>query len=182
MYGIQALSKEEWQGYELVFRYESTHFYDAEIKQDSNGFYISFVRRPFLTAMTKEFTGELFADHWDNIQAFGIFHGSNLIACLEISHEEWSNRLRVTTIWVAEKFRRKGFGKNLLTLAKSKALELGCRALMLETQSCNDKAIAFYLSQGLTLFGFDRSCYSNSDIEKHEVRLELGMYLETPAE
>ena len=127
MNGIQVLSKEEWQGYELVFRYETTHFYDAEIKQDSN-------------------------------------------------------RLRVTSIWVAEKYRRKGFGKNLLTLAKSKALELGCRALMLETQSCNDKAIAFYLSQGLTLFGFDRSCYSNSDIEKHEVRLELGMYLETPAE
>lgn len=49
--------------------------------------------------------------------------------------------------------------------------------MILETQSCNKNAIAFHLSQGLTFFGFDRSCYGNNDVENHEVRIELGIYL-----
>ena len=51
------------------------------------------------------------------------------------------------------------------------------RALLLETQSCNVGAIAFYLKEGFSLFGFDACCYSNEDIPRGEVRLELGMYL-----
>ena len=86
--------------------------------------------------------------------------------------------MRVTEIWVEESHRRQGIGKELITHAKRKAKEFDCRALILETQSCNENAIAFYLSQGLTFFGFDRSCYGNYDIEKREVRIELGIYLE----
>ena len=100
-----------------------------------------------------------------------------LLAAIEIWHEKWSNRLRVTELWVDASLRRKGVGTRLMNLAKQRAQELGCRALMLETQSCNENAIAFYLSQGFTFFGFDRSCYGNNDVEKREVRIELGLYL-----
>jgi ribosomal protein S18 acetylase RimI-like enzyme len=55
---------------------------------------------------------------------------------------------------------------------------MNCRAMMLETQSCNENAIAFYIAQGFSFFGFDRSCYGNKDIENCEVRLELGLYVE----
>ncbi len=175
---IKPLSKEKWQGYELDFRYETANCYDADIKHDSNGFYASFIKKPFPDPVTKEFKDKLFPDHWEGAQAFGIFDGDYLIACLEIWKEEWSNRLRVTELWIDEKYRRQGIGKELMDLAKSKAQEFRCRALILETQSCNEKAIAFYLLQGLRLFGFDRSCYGNNDIEKHEVRIELGLYLE----
>jgi len=178
MSNIQPLSKEKWQGYEIDFRYETANYFDAGIKQDSNGFYVSFIKKPFSAPVTKEFKDKLFPNHWEGSQAFGIFDGDNLIACLEIWKEEWSNRLRVTELWVDEKYRRQGMGKGLMDLAKSKAQKFGCRALILETQSCNEKAIAFYLSQGLSLFGFDRSCYGNDDVEKKEVRLELGIYLE----
>ena len=34
-----------------------------------------------------------------------------------------------------------------------------------------------YLSQGLTLMGFNACEYSNEDIAKHEVRLEMGCLL-----
>lgn len=175
---IKPLLKEQWQGYELDFRYETANYYDAAIKQDSSGFYASFIKKPFSAPITKEFKDKLFPDHWDGAQAFGIFDGDYLIACLEIWKEEWSNRLRVTELWVDEKYRRQGIGKKLMDLAKKKAQEWGCRVLFLETQSCNEKAIAFYLSQGFTFFGFDRSCYGNQDIENREVRIELGMYLE----
>ena len=43
------------------------------------------------------------------------------------------------------------------------------RCLMLETQTCNENAIAFYRR-----FGFDLYSYSNENPERHEVRIELG--------
>ncbi len=51
------------------------------------------------------------------------------------------------------------------------AKERGARMLVLETQSCNTKAIQFYLKHGYGLIGFDTTAYSNEDIEKNEVRL-----------
>ncbi len=68
-------------------------------------------------------------------------------------------------------------GHALMDFAKQQAKELGCRVLILETQSCNETAIAFYLAQGLTFFGFDRCCYGNRDVENREMRLELGCYM-----
>ena len=49
---------------------------------------------------------------------------------------------------------------------------------MLETQTCNEAAMAFYLAQGFTLIGFDRCCYGNDDVSRKEVRLELGWFPE----
>ena len=51
------------------------------------------------------------------------------------------------------------------------------RALILETQSCNAAAIAFYQQCGLSIMGFNACEYSNEDIAKHEVRLEMGCLL-----
>ena len=50
------------------------------------------------------------------------------------------------------------------------------RAVMLETQSCNTNAIGFYLHEGFELIGFDTCCYTNDDIGKKEVRLNLGYF------
>jgi ribosomal protein S18 acetylase RimI-like enzyme len=55
------------------------------------------------------------------------------------------------------------------------ANEKGARMLVLETQTCNVAAIDFYLKFGFELIGFDAAAYSNQDIEKKEVRLELGL-------
>ncbi len=48
----------------------------------------------------------------------------------------------------------------------------------LETQSCNANAIGFYLHEGFTLIGLDTICYSNRDLTRDQVRLELGWMLE----
>ena len=61
--------------------------------------------------------------------------------------------------------------------AKSIAAAKDCRAIMLETQSCNTNAIGFYLHEGFTLIGFDLCCYSNRDADRKEVRIELGYFL-----
>ena len=74
-----------------------------------------------------------------------------------------------------------GFIRQAMVLLMTKAKEIAragrYRALILETQSCNCAAVSFYLSQGLTLMGFNACEYSNEDIAKHEVRLEMGCLL-----
>lgn len=176
---IQPLPVDKWKGYRLPFTYTSTHYYDAEISQSDGAFNAVFLKKRFAKPFAKMDSGGdlLYADWWEGARAFGIFADNALICCLEIWHEAWSNRSRVTELWVDEDYRRQGFGKQMLEFAKQEAQKLGCRAMMLETQSCNENAIAFYLAQGLTFFGFDRCCYGNQDIEKREIRIELGMFL-----
>lgn len=48
---------------------------------------------------------------------------------------------------------------------------------VLETQSCNENAIAFYLKHGFNIIGFDLYAYTNFDPEQHEVRIEMGKKL-----
>ena len=57
----------------------------------------------------------------------------------------------------------------------------GARMIVLETQSCNEAAIAFYRKNGFSVIGFDLYAYSNTDPERHEVRIEMGKKLHGPS-
>ena len=104
-----------------------------------------------------------------------MFENGKLIAAIELFHEKWAKRIRVTELWVDEKARRRGIGSELMTFAKQKTQESDCRMLILETQSCNVAAIDFYRSQGLELVGVLTCDYQNDDIERKEVRFEMGV-------
>ncbi|MDR0531884.1 MAG: GNAT family N-acetyltransferase [Oscillospiraceae bacterium] len=171
---IVPLPREDWEGYELKFSYTTEHYYDLEIMECDGGLGVAFTVRAFGEPLEKRSTDTLYQSYWEGAEAFGLLEDGELIACIELWREDWSKRCRVTQLLVLEEHRRKGYGRALMAFAEAWAKEHGCRALMLETQSCNEKAIAFYLSQGLQLYGFDRSCYSNEDIEKREIRMELG--------
>ena len=93
---------------------------------------------------------------------------------LELSHETWNNRLRISNIWVAGDCRRQGIGSALMDAAVAEARRRGARSLVLETQSCNDPAIQFYRRHGFSLVGLDLTAYSETDRKKKEVRLELA--------
>lgn len=45
---------------------------------------------------------------------------------------------------------------------------------VLETQTCNENAIAFYKKYGFRIIGFDLFVYSNADPERNEIRIEMG--------
>ena len=76
-----------------------------------------------------------------------------------------------------EGYRNLGYGTILMDKAKDIAKNSGFREIVLETQSCNYKAINFYLKHGFKVNGIDLSCYSNEDIDKKEVRLEMAYRL-----
>ena len=113
----------------------------------------------------------------NDVLCVGAFDGETLAAVMELCPESWNNRMRVTELWVREGYRRRGLGSRLLAFAREEGRREGRRALVLETQSCNTDAIAFYLHEGLSLIGLDTCCYSNEDIARGEVRLELGAAL-----
>ena len=46
--------------------------------------------------------------------------------------------------------------------------------VVLETQTCNENAIAFYHKNAFQMIGFDLIDYTNTDTERHENRNEMG--------
>ncbi len=182
-YEIVALPKEQWKGTPIPMATRNDSYYDLEISPlNHDGCTVSIVRKPaeqeiVHTPEEYDFPDGLYQDHWEKAEAYGVVGtGGEMLACIEVCPEEWSNRLMVTELWVSEGLRRKGIGKRLMDKAKEIAVSQKRRAVILETQSCNTKAIGFYLSQGFELIGFDTCCYTNNDIGRREVRINLGYF------
>ena len=173
---IAELPRHQFEGYELLFSYDSRAYWDLRLRTTENVFSAEFVRTP-CSLIHKEFTDALFAPYWDDPHAFGLFDGNRLLAIIEVTPENWNNRLRITNLFVQEGYRRRGYGSLLMTKAREIARAQGRRAIILETQSCNAAAIQFYLTQGLSFMGFNACEYSNQDIDRREIRLELGCLL-----
>lgn len=185
-YEIIHLPKETWKGTPIMIRYTTEEYYDLETTVDSNGFNVKMVKKQFESPVTHspeeyDFPDSLYQDHWEKADAYGIVCEQDgkkeLLACIELCPEEWSNRLMVTELWVADKLHRQGIGTKLMNFAKELAKKQRRRAIILETQSCNVRAIAFYLSQGFELIGYDTCCYTNLDVERHEIRFDFGYFL-----
>lgn len=181
---LHRMEEEAWRGYELDFRYTSAFYYDVRVEAAEGRFAFSAVKTPFEAPVEKFFRDGLFQPWWQGSAAYGFFEDGAAapVAVIETWAEEWSNRLRVTELWVAEGYRRMGLGRRLMEKAKEQAVREKRRAVILETQSCNVPAIAFYLAQGFELIGFDKCCYSNDDAARKEVRLELGWFTPVGAE
>ncbi len=182
-YKIEPLPKEKWKGAPIPLVTRSDGWYDLEMTPlNESGCTITLKRKRteeeiVHTPEEYDFPDTLYQDYWENAEAYGVLGpGGELLACVETCPEEWSNRLRVTELWVSEKMRRRGVGGRLMDKAKELARQQGRRALILETQTCNTDAIVFYLHEGFELIGFDTCSYTNDDIGRREVRLELGYF------
>ena len=180
-YEIIHLPKETWKGHILAIGTASAEYYDVTIQSKKDGFGIDIKRATFETPLIRkpedeDFPDRLYADWWEGAYAWGVLDHGELVAAIETCPESWSNRLQITELWVTEEYRRKGIGHALMALAKEQARRERRRAIILETQSCNVGAITFYLKEGFTLIGFDSCCYANNDLERKEVRLDLGWF------
>ena len=181
-YEIVPLEREKWQGYILNYTvgYISHESYEVKINCENSDFNISFMKKSLKKPFKHEnlyYNDQLFNPWWDDVKAWGITDNEKLLAAIETSVEKWSNRLRVTELWVAEELRRHGIATELMDIAINRAKEENRRAVILETQSHNTAAIGFYLDYGFTLIGFDSCAYRNNDLERGEVRMEFGIML-----
>ena len=182
-YEIVPLPRETWKGTPIPIITRSDSYYDVSITpMDDKGCTVSLVRKPaeqeiIHTPEEYDFPDSLYQAHWEKAEAYGIvFEDGKLLACIEVCPEEWSNRLIVTELWVSDELQHQGIGRRLMDKAKEIAVQQKRRALILETQTCNTNAIGFYLHQGFELVGLDTCSYTNNDIGRREVRLNLGYF------
>lgn len=167
-----------WRGKSFLFRYTTSHYYDVSLSEEEDKVSIQMERKAFEKPLTKQFESSLLSDWLSEPLLFGAFEGNHLLGFVELSSENWNNRLRISNIWVEEEHRFTGIGKKLIDKVKEVAISQGKRALVLETQTCNDPAIRFYRSCGFRVIGCDLTHYSNDDVKNKEVRLEMGLDLE----
>lgn len=175
MIEITELDRELYKGKEFTVHYLTNGYYD--IKPMETGFHIRY--ESFKEPIEKTFSDVFFGEWLDEPKAFGAFENGRLLGYVEGALEKWNNRYRISNICVFESLNRHaGIGTKLLAVIREEAIKSGARMIVLETQTCNENAIAFYKKHGFQMIGFDLFSYSNKDMEEHEVRIEMGKVLE----
>ena len=171
---IRPLDKAAYAGRKFTAQYETSGYYD--IRTAEGGFSIDYV--PFAAPVERSFDDVFFGEWLEDPAAFGAFEDGRLLGYAEGSPESWNNRFRISNICVFDAERRgSGVGTALMNAIQAAAQTSGARMIVLETQSCNENAIAFYKKNGFEIIGFDLYSYSNTDPERHEIRIEMGKKL-----
>ena len=171
---IKQLDKEAYTGKKFTARYRTNGYYD--IRATVQGFEITYT--PFEASSERSFDDVFFGEWLEDPVAFGAFEAGKLVGYVEGSKESWNNRFRISNICVFDSVRRsKGIGTALMDTILKAAEAADARMIVLETQTCNESAIAFYKKNGFEIIGFDLYSYSNTDPENHEVRIEMGRKL-----
>lgn len=116
---IIELPKENWKGVSIPLVTRSDSFYDLIMDPlDSSGCKISLIRKKaekeiVHTPEEYDFPDSLYQEYYEKAEAYGVVSDDgDLLACIEVCPEEWSNRLMVTELWVADGLRKKGIGKD----------------------------------------------------------------------
>jgi ribosomal protein S18 acetylase RimI-like enzyme len=161
----------------LEYEYTTNHHYKVHVSHTKKSWTAKLTLTSLPEPVQKRFEEQLFAEHVAEPRAFAATYNGEQIGWIELGYEKWNNRMRIWELLIKKEHRGKGIGTQLMQHVIKLAKERGARMLVLETQSCNVKAIQFYLKHGYELIGFDLTAYSNQDIEKSEVRLELGFKL-----
>lgn len=172
---IKPLNRAAYAGKKFTVRYQTSGYYD--ICASAHGFQLNYIS--FDAPVEKSFDDVFFGDWLENPAAFGAFQDNRLLGFVEGSMESWNNRFRISNICVFDHADRgSGIGGALMQRISEAAEAVHSRMIVLETQSCNEAAIAFYQRHGFSIIGFDLYSYSNTDPQRHEVRIEMGRKLD----
>jgi ribosomal protein S18 acetylase RimI-like enzyme len=174
---IVELQKSDAYLKEIASKYTSSHYYDVAVHNGEGFWQIELTRKSFENTLDKNYHGKLFEDHIEEPRVFAAMRENKQVGWLELGYDRWNNRMRIWEFLVDKEFRKRGIGTVLMNNAVKIAKEKAARMLVLETQTNNDAAVRFYLNFGFKLIGLDIAAYSNEDLEKKEIRLELGLKL-----
>lgn len=171
---IRKLDPAVYAGRKFTARYRTNGYY--AILPCESGFQMRYTA--FEAPVEKSFDDEFFGEWLDHPVAYGVFEGDRLVGYVEGAIEGWNNRYRISNICIFDfENRRRGIGSALIKTILREAESAKARMAVLETQTCNENAIAFYRRNGFEIIGFDLYSYSNDDPEKCEVRIEMGKKL-----
>ena len=122
MYDIVYLPPARWKGAVLPMRYTTAEYYDVAVCRTETGFDVRMEKRAFDAPVTHtpgeyDFPDRLYADWWEDAEAWGVVRNDTLLAAVEFCPEDWSDRLRVTELWVTEALRGQGIATELVKAA-----------------------------------------------------------------
>ena len=169
---IRELDKRIYKDYPVKIVYDTDSYYDLLLIDEC----IKIEKKPLGYNYHHEkddISERLYQDWLEGARAFGAFVDDELVGIIEIG-TDYSKRMIINLLKVDDDYQRRGIAKALMDKVKAIMYQDDIRAIILETQSCNTKAIGFYQSQGFKLIGFDTICYTNNDLERKEVRLDFG--------
>ena len=171
---IRKLDPAVYAGRKFTARYRTNGYY--AILPCESGFQMRYTA--FEAPVEKSFDDKFFGEWLDHPVAYGVFEGDRLVGYVEGAIEGWNNRYRISNICIFDfENRSRGIGSALIKTILREAESAKARMAVLETQTCNENAIAFYRRNGFEIIGFDLYSYSNDDPEKCEVRIEMGKKL-----
>jgi ribosomal protein S18 acetylase RimI-like enzyme len=173
---IVELNRDDYAGYRMEDSTDVRGHYRVKVK-NRDGVTFSIKEKSFWRKRPVIHDVTLFAPHVEHGHVYGIFEKKTLVAVIEGAVESWNNRYRIWNLMVLKAYRRRGYGKALITHVTKIARKAKCRAMVLEVRSINQPAIRFYLGEGFGFIGLDTMAYSNKDIRKKDVRLEMGKEL-----
>jgi ribosomal protein S18 acetylase RimI-like enzyme len=108
---------------------------------------------------------------------FGVFAEKLLIGLAISEVYRWNNSLWIHDFHIAEEYRGRGLGRQLMHAVENAARQAGIRIIACETQNKNVPAINFYRRIGFSLEGIDLSHYRNSDHPDGEIAVFMKMRL-----
>ncbi|WP_143306605.1 GNAT family N-acetyltransferase [Chitinophaga vietnamensis] len=154
--------------------YRSQQRYDVALEKYADGFLFRLQLRqlenPYIkTWVTTEDDIEGYNEVILEGHSAGIFEDDKLIAMIICGYREWNNSFFVDNLLVAESFRGRGLGRQLMQYVIDRATQLQCRLVELETQNTNVPAIHFYQQMGFNIAGIHTRLYEKDN--EHEVAL-----------
>ena len=171
---IRRITPEEFGGKEFRYRYETDGYYD--IQKTDSGFCVE--KKTLAEPETVDDPAYMLEDWMEDPVAFGAFENGELIGFTDGYFEAWNGRFWITNLHVFESVSRgRGIGSALLQKMLDSAAQTNARAVMVETQNGNVRALNFYRKHGFAWIGFDLYFYSDTDPEKRNIRVLLSKEL-----
>ncbi len=159
---ITDLKRKDYEGFEVLMGYDTSCRYALRERGGGGMLTYELVKTP-CPRRHVEWIGRLYESRWDDPRVYGVWDGQNMAALMEITPEIALNRLRITNLFVDEKYRRQGVGRMLVARAEEVAAQQGRRCLVASVQSDNWGAISFGAEMGMKIIGFDAFGYANGD-------------------
>ena len=161
-----------------IFAYTSDWHYEVDIHEREDGWSLDLKKTKFPQTFIKHDGSDKFIQSYKGeSEIYLAFINGIEAGQLQIELQVFNKSLRVWDLDIWPDFQRRGIGRAFMELCGKRATELDARRIILETQSSNSRAIAFYRAMGFQLIGMDASCYHNDDVERGEVRLEMAIHL-----
>lgn len=176
----QINSKNYPSGKKVLYKYTSEIYYKLQKERQENGWTFSLTKGKFSAPFVKELEEEIFEPYKEGSEVYLAEFNGVESAIMVIQKMEWNNTLLIHDLYVNDQFKKNGIGRSLIEVAKKRAIELGVRAITLETQTSNYPAVQFYLKNGFELVGFNTISYTNEDVNNKEVRIEMAYMIKSP--